>query len=387
VYLGIPRDFQLEELEVPPTPWVEATMAPAEPDRALVQHAADELAAATAPTIIVGGGVHWAGCADEVRNVAELLNAPFGTTPSHKGLISEAHPLSLGVLGFGAFPFANAACQESDVILAIGTTFSEALTLGYGDKVIPSGARIIQVDTDAVELGKSYPVAVGVVADAKAFTTALLARLRASARPASSASRVERIQGEKAAWQGELARRGAPSAGPITQWHLYNALHETLGEDTLVVAEGGTGELIHRFVATAPVYSGGDFRPIGHGLATAIGLQYAFPERRVACVSGDGSFMMELQELATATRDGLPIVCVVVHNDAYGNMKRDQIRHYAGRVIGTELNVPDLCTLGTAFGAHVERVDQPSQLADAIGSALASRKTALLDVVCPIEGI
>jgi acetolactate synthase-1/2/3 large subunit len=86
-------------------------------------------------------------------------------------------------------------------------------------------------------------------------------------------------------------------------------------------------------------------------------------------------------------RDRLPILCIVVHNDAYGNMKRDQIRHYDGRVIGTELNVPDVCTLGTAFGAHVKRVEEPSHLADAIGSALAARKTALLDVVCPIEGI
>src|SRR5207245_2508429 len=171
------------------------------------------------------------------------------------------------------------------------------------------------------------------------------------------------------------------------QWHLFHALQETMPAETIVIVEGGTGEAYQRIVATAPVFGGGDFRPIGHGIATAIGVRQAFPDRPVATVSGDGSFMMEMQELATATRGGAPFVFIVVNNGAYGNMKRDQIRHYGGRVIGTELNVPDLSALGAAFGAHVERVEEPARLGPAIGRAFAANKTALLDVVCPIEGI
>jgi acetolactate synthase I/II/III large subunit len=386
VYIGIPRDFQTEEIDVPSPPWTVPATASAAPDAGLIRRAAEELAAASAPTIILGGGVHWADAADEARQLAERLQAPFGTSPSHKGLISETHPLALGVLGFGAFPFSNAACQESDVVLAVGTTLSEALTLGYGDRVIPGGAKLIHVDLDPSEIGKSYQPLIGIVGDAKQVLADVLAQ--APPRPnAAAAERARRIAGEKAAWDAELARRGSSTQGPINQWHMFHALSEAMPPDTVVVVEGGTGEAYQRLVGRAPVFGGGDFRPIGHGIATSIGVKHGFPTTPVACVSGDGSFMMEMQELATATRTGWPFVFLVVHNGAYGNMKRDQIRHYGGRVIGTELNVPDLCTLGSAFGAHVERIEAPSQLVDAIGTAFAADKTALLDVVCPIEGI
>jgi acetolactate synthase-1/2/3 large subunit len=153
------------------------------------------------------------------------------------------------------------------------------------------------------------------------------------------------------------------------------------------VAEGGTQELIYRFVATAPVFHGGEFRAIGHGMGTALGLKCAFPDRQVISVSGDGSFMMELQELATAARAKLPVTVVIVHNGAYGNMKRDQVRHYDGRVIGTDLYVPDLQKLADAFGVYGVRVEKPGELAGAIRGALASNRPALVDVVCPIEGL
>jgi acetolactate synthase-1/2/3 large subunit len=386
VYVGIPRDFQLEEVDVPNPPWDLATAQSAAASPDLIRRAAEELAAASAPTLILGGGVHWGDATGEAQQLAERLQAPFGTSPSHKAMISEEHPLSLGVLGFGAFPFANAACQESDVVLAVGTTLSEALTLGYGDRVIPAGARLIHVDLDPREIGKSYQPHVALVGDAKQALAGILSHLPEKPNTAA-AERARRIAGDKAAWGAELARRGSSAEGPINQWHIFNALSEAMPPETIVVVEGGTGEAWSRLVGHAPVFGGGDFRPIGHGIATAIGVKHGFPNTPVACVSGDGSFMMEMQELATATRTGWPFVFLVVHNGAYGNMKRDQIRHYGGRVIGTELNVPDLCTLGAAFGAHVERIEQPGHLADAISTAFAANKTALLDVVCPIEGI
>ncbi len=107
----------------------------------------------------------------------------------------------------------------------------------------------------------------------------------------------------------------------------------------------------------------------------------------MACVSGDGSFMLESQELATAAAFKLPITIIVVRNDAYGNMKRDQVKHYGGRVIGTDLHLPDLCALAGSYGIESERVAQPKALLPAIKRALALRKPVLLDVICPIEGI
>ncbi len=389
VYLGIPVNVQTEQVEVPPPPWRhDSPSAHYEPDPQLIKQAAEELVRASSPTLILGGGVYWSQCQDEVRELAELLNAPFGTSPSAKGIISEEHPLSLGVLGFQAFPFANKACQDSDLLLAVGATFSEGLTLEYGNRVIPKEAKIIQVDQDPLEIGKIYPVHLGIIGDAKPVVKALIAEIKRNASLEKSPSeRVQRIAQEKQAWKDELAKRGSGTDGPITEWHLYHTLKQVIGQDTMVVVGGVTGGVIHRLVAESRVYHSGEFRAIGEAMSISIGLKLALPEKQVIAVSGDGSFMLEMQELATMTALKLPIVITVVHNGAYGNMKRDQIRHYGRRVIGTDLNLPDLPVLAQSFGVHATRVDSPAELLPAMKTALSAGKPALLDVICPIEGI
>jgi acetolactate synthase I/II/III large subunit len=386
VYIGIPRDIQNLEVTLPEPPWLPTPPPPALPDSAAIEHAAEELKEAAAPVIIAGGGVYWARAEEELKELAALLGAPFATTPSHKGLISEEHSLSLGVLGFGAFPFASAFCLESDLVFAVGATFSEALTLGYGNKVIPEGARIVQVDIDRREIGKIYPVRDAVVGDAKTVLRELINRLKGAER-GKNPERLERLAREKRSWREKLEARGYNTADPIDQWHVYRALKETIGEETIVVGAGGTTELVRRFIAPAYAYHSGDFRAIGSGLATSIGLGLAFPGRPVVCVTGDGSFMLETQEMATAAACNLPISIIVIRNSAYGNMKRDQIRHWGGRVIGTDLHLPDLCALAAAYGIEAQRVERSPDLPTAIMRCLTLRRPCLLDVVCPIEGI
>ncbi|OGQ81382.1 MAG: hypothetical protein A3F90_12990 [Deltaproteobacteria bacterium RIFCSPLOWO2_12_FULL_60_19] len=386
VYIGVPRDVQTLEVELPEPPWLPKPPPPLAPDGAAVERVAEELNKSAAPVIIAGGGVYWARAEAELKELAELLGAPFATTPSHKGLLSEEHPLSLGVLGFGAFPFAGGFSLESDLVLAVGATFSEALTLGYGNKVIPEGARIVQVDNDRNEIGKIYPVRHGVVGDARTVLGELIVRLKRSERRKNTAQ-LERLAREKRAWRDKLESHAYGAEGPIDQWHVYRALKEVMPEDTIVVGAGGTTELVRRFIATSYAYHSGDFRAIGAGLSISIGLGLAFPGRPVACVTGDGSFMLETQELATAAAWNLPISILVVRNSAYGNMKRDQIRHWGGRVIGTELRLPDLCALAAAYGVEAQRVERPPELPPAIKRSLALGRPSLIDVVCPIEGI
>ena len=387
VYIGIPRDIQEQEIEAPGSAWLESIGPIVEPDQRTLDQAAEELQTASAPIIIAGGGVYWSRAEEELRELAELLSIPFGTSPSHKGLISEDHPLSLGVLGFGAFPFANPFCLESDLILAVGVTFSEGLTLGYGDKVIPAGAKIIHVDSDPRELGKIYPAYLPILGDAKAALRGLIARLRKARVQKKNPSRLDKLREEKNSWHGKILAYAHEGQGPINQWHVYRALKEALSEDEIVVGAGGTAELMRRFVAPSYAYHSGEMRAIGFGLSTSIGLSLAFPSRPVVCVSGDGSFMLESQELATTAALKLPISIIVIRNDAYGNMKRDQIKHHGGRVIGTELYLPDLCALAGSYNIEAERVAQPQALLPAMKRALAARKPILLDVICPIEGI
>jgi acetolactate synthase-1/2/3 large subunit len=386
VYIGVPRDVQTLEIELPAPPWLPQPSPPPAPDGAAVERAAEALNESGAPVIIAGGGVYWAHAEAELKELAELLGAPFATTPSHKGLLSEEHPLSLGVLGFGAFPFAGAFCLEADLVLAVGATFSEALTLGYGNKVIPEGAKIVQVDSDRSEIGKIYPVRHAVVGDAKIVLSELIDRLKRVERRKNSA-RLERLAREKRAWREKLESHDYGAEGPIDQWHVYRALMEAMPAQTIVVGAGGTTELVRRFIAKSYAYHSGDFRAIGSGLATSIGLALAFPGRPVACMTGDGSFMLETQELAAAAEWNLPISIIVIRNSAYGNMKRDQIRHWGGRVIGTDLHLPDLCALAAAHGVDAQRVERPAELPPAIKRSLALGRPRLLDVVCPIEGI
>ncbi len=386
VYIGVPRDVQQREIELPARPWTPQFPPPVAPDAAALRRAAEALNAAAAPVVIAGGGVHWADAAGEVQELAEILGAPCATTPSHKGLVPESHALCLGALGFGAFPFAGAFAQEADCVLVVGATFSEAMTLGYGHKVLPEGAAIIQIDNDAGEVGKIYPVACGIVGDAKLALRGLIDLLKRAERKKNSA-RLERLANEKRVWRDKLASREFAADAPIDQWHVYRALQETADEKTIVVGAGGTTELIRRFIAPAYAYHSGDFRAIGSGVATSIGLAFACPGRHVACVTGDGSLMLETQELATAAREKLPITIIVVRNEAYGNMKRDQIRHWRGRVIGTDLNLPDLCALAAAYGVDARKIERPPELRPAFERAFALGKPSLLEVVCPIEGI
>ncbi len=223
--------------------------------------------------------------------------------------------------------------------------------------------------------------------DAKAALESLIARLRRSGVAKKNPARIDRLKRDKMGWQEKLFGGSYPDGSAISQWHIYRAVKEAIGEQAIVVGAGGTAEMFRRFIAPSYAYHSGEMRAIGFGLSTSIGLSLAFPSRPVVCATGDGSFMFETHELATLAALKLPVGIIVIRNDAYGNMKRDQVNHYDGRVIGTELHLPDLCALAGAYGIESERIAQPKALLPAMQRALGMRKPILLDVICPIEGI
>src|SRR5262245_43478467 len=380
VFLIIPADLQAAALPEPLT--FSPTAAPAAPsiDSRSAEMAADLLMKATTPVVLVGTGVDWSGAQKEVQELAELLSLPVAASYTAKGVFPENHLLALGCLGAGSRPYARKFFLESDVILALGTTFSEGTTLGFGNRIIPDKAKIIQIDIDPDELGRNYPTELSVQADVKTALRGIIDAIK-SKRPSGNGAasrRAQEIHEAKEAWQNELNKKTAGEG--MTYDSVLKTLNELLtGKETLVTA-GMTGDLLRNIDAATPIIHAGEFRAIGTAFATSLGVKLGLPNRRVVCVTGDGSFMMEQQELATARLHNIPVLAIVLRNNAYGGMKRDQIHHYGGRVIGTELFVPDLARMAELFGAKGYTITRADEVRPVLQQSLQSDDFVVVDV-------
>jgi acetolactate synthase I/II/III large subunit len=379
VFLIIPEDLQHSHLPEPLSfaPTAEP-VAPAMNPRS-AELAVDLLLQAKAPVVLAGTGVDWAGAHAELRELAELLSLPVAASYTAKGVFPENHPLALGCLGFGSRPYARKFFQESDLILALGTTFSEGTTMRFGHEIIPEHAKIIQIDTDPDELGRNYPTELSIQADAKIALRAIIDAVKNRQPKASvNGSRAQEIQQAKQKWKDALTQKTA--TGGLTYESVMKALNDLLTGKEILTTSGMTGDTLRGIDAVTPIIHAGEFRAIGTALATAMGVKLGRPEARVICVTGDGSFMMEQQELATASYHKIPIFVLILRNNAYGGMKRDQMKTYGGRVIGTELFIPDLPRLAELYGARGVRITQSEELKPIFQQALASDDFVVVDV-------
>ena len=381
VFLIIPADLQAAVLPEPLT--FSPTAAPAAPsiDPRSAEMAVDLLLKATAPVVLVGTGVDWSGAQREVQELAELLSLPVATSYTAKGVFPENHPLALGCLGVGGRPYAKEFFLKSDLILALGTTFSEGTTMGFGHRTIPDQTKIIQIDIDPDELGRNYPTQLSVQADVKAAVRSIIDGIK-SKRPSTPAAGVSgrgrEIEQAKQAWRSDLDKKTAN--GSLTYDSVLKTLNELLTGTEILVTSGMTGDLLRNIDAATPIIHAGEFRAIGTAFATSLGVKLGLPAARVVCVTGDGSFMMEQQELATARFHNIPVLAIVLRNNAYGGMKRDQLHHYGGRVIGTELFVPDLARMAELFGAKGYTITRPEEVRPILQKSLESNEFIVVDI-------
>lgn len=378
VFLIVPEDLQHARLPEPLSfaPGAEP-VAPAMAAGA-ARAAVDLLLQAKTPVVLAGTGVDWAGARDEVCELAELLSLPVAASYTAKGVFPENHPLALGCLGFGSRPYARKFFQESDLILALGATFSEGTTMRFGHDIIPEKAKIVQIDTDSDELGRNYPTALSIQADAKIALRAIIEEAKQRRPTIASGGRARAIQEAKQAWRSEIERN--PGNNGLTYASVMRALNDRLTGNEILTTSGMTGDTLRGIDAVNPIIHAGEFRAIGTALATAMGVKLARPESRVICVTGDGSLMMEQQELATAAYHKIPLFVLILRNNAYGGMKRDQMKTYDGRVIGTELFIPDLPRLAELYGAKGLAVTRKDHLESVFQGALAADDFVVVDV-------
>jgi acetolactate synthase I/II/III large subunit len=392
VLIDVPMDVFSQQVSATPVtvarrPNFERAPAPA----AGIAAAARLLASAKSPVIFAGNGVTLSEGSDELRAVAELLGAPVATTLTAKGVFPEDHPLAVGMTGIWGTRVANECTRSADVVLAVGTAFGEAdcssWNPSYTFSIPPT--QLVQIDIDPQEVGKIYPVALGLVGDAKETLRDLAAALRAEG-PRPSAARAAELKTQKDGWQSELAIDQHNGGKPIHPARLLNEISRIAPKDTIFVTDvgwnkNGAGQ---QLVTTEPrsfITSGG-LATMGFAPAAAIGAKIAAPNRPVMALVGDGGFLSVTGAVTTAVELGIPVVWVIFNNFCFATI-RSVGTTYFHNSYATEFRTPDgrpynpdFVLLAQAFGIEGARVEEADDLPVALAKALSANAPYLLDV-------
>ena len=386
VLIDVPKNVQTEiaEMEFPGSIELLGYKPPSDPHPIQIKRAAELLMKAQKPVILAGGGVITSGASMELLQTAELLLAPVATSYMGKGSIPEIHPLSLGSIGMHGNPVANKLICEADVLLAVGTRFSDRAT-GTLDSFC-SRAKKIQIDIDAAEIGKNLEIDVPIVGDAKKTLQALFVNLAKEIKKKKDSAWKQRVKETK-----EKLNPPAPiGEKELKPKALLQELRKLLPEDAIITTEVGQNQMWAAlyFAALKPrtfIGSGG-LGTMGFGFPASIGAKVACPDRPVVDIAGDGSFRMTEQELGTSVTENIPVIVVVLNNSVLGMVAQWQRMFYKKRYSAVKLgNVPDFVKLAEAYGAQGFRVGSVAEFSKAVKQALKADVTTVIDVPISLE--
>jgi acetolactate synthase-1/2/3 large subunit len=367
---GRPRPV---EIEMPPETMEEeadvelldpALRTRAVPDKASVDRATDMLLAARNPVIYAGGGIHASGAHEALASVAEYLQAGVVQSAEGKGAVSDHSDLSLG-----AALWPRSTLREyvdaADVVLAVGTRLALA--------AFKPDQQVVQIDVDPDEIGRNHKKTFGLVGDARATLEALLERLRSVTPPQQPR------KAEREALRAKIAEANTQEP----QASITKALRAGMPEPTIVVA--GMTQIGYYSRPFWPVYQPRTYLTssysgnLGYAFPTALGAKVACPDRPVVSISGDGGFMYNVQELATAVQYKINVVALVFNDNAYGNVARDLDESWGG-TYGAALHNPDFMKLADAFGAVGMRAKEPTEAGRLVRDALQLDRPVLIEV-------
>jgi benzoylformate decarboxylase len=393
VFLSLPMDLMgpaVEDSGAGPAP----IAARARPDADAVARAAELLARARAPIVIAGDGVARAQAVPELTALAELMGARVHGEPIYRRTnIPGNHALWRG----GLFPSpagVRKALEECDALLIVGANVFTWFLHTEGTP-FPRDLSVVQIDDDPWEIGRSYPVALGIAADPKTTLAELAGALRArmtDAERAAAAGRVEKIGRARAELMGRVRAAAEAEAArtPIGQAHLMHTLASLLPADAVVVDESATSlPFVLRYMAfaTPGSFYGGKTGTLGWGMGAAIGVQLGSPGRKVIATIGDGSVMYAPQALWTAAHYQLPITYVIPNNSSYailksGMLSLDLPSAKRGIYPGMDLVDPtiDYAGLARSLGVRAERVEKPADLQPVLADCLAHSGPSLVEV-------
>ena len=388
VFVDIPRDLldnQTIEAEITAPAQYRAVDQQLPADAQALQRAAQLLLSAKRPLLLAGGGVVDADATGDAVALAEWIDMALVPSYGHNDAVPNGHRLFVGPSGGRGAAEAAQAIHRADVILALGTRLNQATT-HWNWSVLDRATRIIQVDIDAQEIGRNFPVAVGIAADAGAVARQLLDRLRAetkAARPNPEwAKELQALAGARRA-RIEAEATLADDAYMMPQ-RVYPELVKVLPRDCMVTLDAGVAPGLAydrlRFELPRTFFNYAGHGGLGMGYCVGLGTKLGRPDRSAISIQGDGGFLYTSGEINTAVRWDIPLVGIVLNNRCHGAEKAQQQRHFGARYIGVDLANPRFDKLAEVYGARGFYVTRPEEIGDAVSTALASKKPCIIEI-------
>ena len=349
-----------------------------------IKQAAEAIMKARKPILYVGGGAVFSGAASELLELAELTQIPVDMTLMGLGIFPGEHPLSLGMLGMHGTYQANMAMHYSDLVIAIGARFDDRVT-GKVAEFCPH-AKIIHIDIDPTSIRKNIHVDVPIVGDCKTVLRELNQMLRASVNGEQKDLRKPWLDQIREWERAHPLSYQQDADGPIKPQHVVKRLFElTKDRDPIVGTDVGQHQMwaAQYFKLAKPnrwLTSGG-LGTMGFGLPAAMGAQAAFRDRLVLCIAGDGSIQMNMQEMAAAVVNKLPVKVIILNNRFHGMVRQWQDLFYEGRYASSDLSgTPDFVKLAEAYGAVGLRANKVADLDGVLKEAIAINGPVIVDV-------
>ncbi|MEM2180754.1 MAG: thiamine pyrophosphate-binding protein [Nitrososphaeria archaeon] len=363
------------------------------PDIEVVKDAVNLIISSEKPIVVAGGGAILSRAFDEFRQFVEFFGIPFLTTPAGRGILSENHPLALGLVGLYRTDVGKRFFEDADLLINVGSRFEEFQSGAW--KYFPNGAKYIQIDIDYFEMDRNWVPDVFILGDAKLALKEIIeyTKIKLNSSPPRS-SRIAEVEKAKKEFEEIVEAECKDDSIPVKTKRVVKEANRVFGEGTILVNENGMQDLwsyyfpYYKVLDVLGCVPPAEQTCMGFGVVGAIGAKIAMPHMKVLCTTGDGAFQMYSQDVPTAVQYNAPVTWIILNNFSYGWPKWIQKKIF-GKATATDFIIqPDFVKFAEANKCYGERVDRPRNIRSALENALKANLNgvpAILDFIIDPE--